>query len=175
MLSNSDNRAMQNDGASTVAVDMPEYGLLEVDLDLCGSQPVADLVVFYDGDCTPCRKKITWLQSLSGDAVMYVNIADEQFDPAALKAGLTKGYFFQEIRGLRSDGTFVSGLDVLRCIFIAANLSWLWLPATWPIVGALVRGAYRALVRWRYCSQRNSTQPRLACRHLPLDHTRWPH
>lgn len=82
---------------------------------------LAELEVFFDGDCPLCRREIAFARRLDGrGAVRFTDIADPSFDPSS--SGISRADLMARIHARTEDGSVVEGVGVSRRLYAAVGL-----------------------------------------------------
>ena len=109
---------------------------------------VAQLEVFYDGDCPLCRREIGLLKRWDRQGrILFTDIAAAEFDAAA--AGVPFDMLMSEIHARLPDGRWIRGVEVFRQLYAAVGFGWLIPPTRWPGVAQLLDAGYRLFARNR--------------------------
>jgi predicted DCC family thiol-disulfide oxidoreductase YuxK len=90
------------------------------------------LEVFFDGECSLCRREIEWLKSKNKDGkVTFVDIAARDFE--ATKYGKSWDEFMAEMHGRLPDGSWLVGLDTFDHLYRVLKMGWLvrWTRWSW--------------------------------------------
>lgn len=90
-----------------------------------------DLEMFYDGDCPLCAKEVAWLRKLDRrQRIRFTDIADPDFDPA--EYGRTMEELMAQMHARRSDGVWLTGVEVFRQLYSSVGFRWLVAPTRLP-------------------------------------------
>jgi predicted DCC family thiol-disulfide oxidoreductase YuxK len=109
---------------------------------------MASLTILYDGACPLCLREVSFLRKrdvrLHADdpRLAFVDIDDPGYDPAAW-GSISYGQAMGRIHALASDGSVIRDVEVFRQAYALVGLGWLYGPSRWPLLRALVDGAYR--------------------------------
>ncbi len=104
--------------------------------------------VFYDSDCPLCEKEIRVLRCLDRrNRVQFTDVADPEFD--ANRYRLTFDDFMDEIQGRKADGTWMTGVEVLRQVYSAVGFGLLVAPTRLPGISHLLDWCYAIFARNR--------------------------
>lgn len=106
--------------------------------------------LLYDGECPLCLREVKFLQKKDGsrNLVAFVNIADEDYNPAD-HGGIDYGTAMGRIHALLPDGTVLRDLAVFRRVYQILGMGWVYAPTQWPIVGKLANLIYQIWAAWR--------------------------
>jgi predicted DCC family thiol-disulfide oxidoreductase YuxK len=98
------------------------------------------LTLLYDAQCPVCALEMDHLRARCSDGrLCFVDIAQPGFDASVY--GLTLAALDAEIHAVRSDGSVLKGVEVLRLAYAAAGLGWVLQPTAWaPLKPAFDRG-----------------------------------
>lgn len=97
--------------------------------------------VFYDGDCPLCMREIRMLMRKDrASRIVFTDIAVASFDASAY--GTTYGALMTKIRGRRSDGTWLEGVDVFRELYAAIGWTRLVAVSRLPMIRSLLTVMY---------------------------------
>ena len=111
------------------------------------------LTIFCDGSCPLCSLEVDMLRRRDRDhRLRWVDISAPGFDASA--HGFTLRDLDAVIHGVRSDGSVVRGLDVLRLAYGAAGLGWLVAATRLPWLKVPSDAAYRLFARHRHAISR---------------------
>ena len=111
------------------------------------------LTIFCDASCPVCALEVDLLRCRDrGGRLRWVDISAPGFDASA--HGFTHRELDAVIHGVRSDGSVVRGLDVLRLAYGAAGLGWLVAATRQPWLRAPSDVAYRLFARHRHAISR---------------------
>jgi predicted DCC family thiol-disulfide oxidoreductase YuxK len=116
-----------------------------------------EIEVFFDGDCPLCSREINLLKKLDkNNNIVFTDIANENFE--ASNYGLTFNDFMAEIRGKLPDGTMISGVEVIRCLYEAVGLKWTVAITRLPIISTVLDLGYKLFAknRLRFTGRCNS-------------------
>ncbi len=106
------------------------------------------LEVFYDGQCSLCRREIGWLKKKDREQrIAFVDIAAADFD--ASKYGKTWEEFMAEMHGRLPDGTWLVGLDTFDHLYRTLRLGWMVRWTRWPLFRPGADWAYRLFAKNR--------------------------
>ncbi len=104
--------------------------------------------VFYDGECPLCRREISVLRRLDRHKrLRFTDIAAPTFD--ALTLNTTYETLMAQIHGRRSDGTWVTGVDVFRELYAAVGLGFVSACTRLPGIRQLLDVVYAWFARHR--------------------------
>jgi len=109
---------------------------------------MASLTILYDGACPLCLREVSFLRQrddrLHPDVprLAFVDIDDPAYDPGAW-GGISYGQAMGRIHALTADGSVVRDVEVFRQAYALVGLGWIYGPSRWPLLRALVDGAYR--------------------------------
>lgn len=107
-----------------------------------------ELEVFYDGQCSLCRREIEWLKKKDRQQrVAFTDIAADGFD--ATKYGKTWDEFMAEMYGRLPDGTWLVGLDTFDHLYRKLQLGWMVRWTRWPLFRPATDWAYRLFAKNR--------------------------
>jgi predicted DCC family thiol-disulfide oxidoreductase YuxK len=111
------------------------------------------LTIFCDASCAVCALEVDMLSRRDRRGQLrWVDISAPGFDPAA--HGFTHRELDAVIHAVRSDGSVVRGLDVLRLAYGAVGLGWLVAATGRPWLRAPTDAAYRLFARHRHALSR---------------------
>lgn len=111
------------------------------------------LTIFCDASCPVCALEVDLLRRRDRDGrLRWVDISAPDFDAGA--HGFAHRELDSVIHGVRSDGSVVRGLDVLRLAYDAAGLGWLVAATRRPWLKAPSDAAYRLFARHRHAISR---------------------
>jgi predicted DCC family thiol-disulfide oxidoreductase YuxK len=106
------------------------------------------LKLLYDGNCPICRREVQWLKRRDRkENLLLEDIADPAF--RADRHGLTQEAVMGAIHGIRSDGSVLRGMAVIREAYRAIGMGWIMAPTGWPIVRPITDWLYRVFARNR--------------------------
>lgn len=110
--------------------------------------PTWTVEVFFDGDCPLCLREINLLRFLDRrQRIRFTDIAAVGFNPADF--GRDMASFMDEIQGRAPDGSFITGMEVIRRLYEAVGLGFLTGWTRWPGASQLSDAAYRLFARNR--------------------------
>jgi predicted DCC family thiol-disulfide oxidoreductase YuxK len=111
------------------------------------------LKLFYDGQCSLCRRAMERLKRRDAQGLIAPeDISDPAFDPA--RYGLTAEQVRTAMHVVLSDGGVLRAMDAVRAAYAALGLGWLVAPTAWPGIRRLADGSYRFLARHRLAFSR---------------------
>lgn len=120
------------------------HGRLEA---AAGEAAEIEIEVFFDGDCPLCQREIACLRRLDRrERIQFTNIAATEF---IVPPGRTFDQLMAEIQGRLPDGTWVSGVEVLRRLYAAVGCRWLVMPTRLPGISQMLDWGYRIFARNR--------------------------
>ena len=106
------------------------------------------LTLLYDAQCPVCSLEMDHLRERCVDGrLLFVDIAEPGFDAA--RYGLTHAAVDAEIHGIRTDGSVLKGVEVLRLAYAAAGLGWVMRPTGWAPLRPAFDAGYRLFARHR--------------------------
>ena len=104
--------------------------------------------VFFDGDCPLCAKEIALLRRADRrERILFTDISSPEFEPSVYGRQLSD--FMDEIQGRLPDGTFLTGMEVIRRLYEAVGLGFLTAWTRWPGASQLSDGGYRLFAKNR--------------------------
>jgi predicted DCC family thiol-disulfide oxidoreductase YuxK len=108
---------------------------------------MAEIEVFYDGDCPLCVREIRLLQKLDRRrSIQFTDISQPSFDPE--RYGRTRSTFMGHIQG-RAGGEWIEGVEVFRRLYSAVGLGPLVAVSRLPGVRHLAEVGYQWFARNR--------------------------
>jgi predicted DCC family thiol-disulfide oxidoreductase YuxK len=109
---------------------------------------VAEVEVFYDGECPLCMREIRMLRGLDKrQRILFTNIADATFDAARL--GLDHTTLMNKIHGRLPDGSLIEGVEVFRRLYSAVGFKTLVACTRLPGVTQALDFAYEKFAKHR--------------------------
>jgi predicted DCC family thiol-disulfide oxidoreductase YuxK len=107
-----------------------------------------ELEMFFDGDCPLCAKEVAWIRWLDRRGrIRFTDIADPNFDPSAY--GKSFEDFMSQMHARRSDGVWVTGVEVFRQLYSLVGFRWLVAPTRLPGVSWVLDCGYTLLAHNR--------------------------
>lgn len=109
---------------------------------------LAQVEVFYDGECPICVKEIRFLKWCDRkNGILFTDIAADEFD--ADSYGFTQQDFMDEIRGRLPDGSWIQGVEVFRRLYAAIGLGPVVFLTRLPLITQMLDLSYRVFARNR--------------------------
>ena len=107
------------------------------------------LTLLYDKSCPICKLEMDNLNARNGQNLLrFIDVSDINFDAA--QVGIPKEEMMRSIHAIKSDGSIVTGVEVLRLAYGAVGFGWISSATTWPILKPLCERAYKYLANNRY-------------------------
>jgi len=109
------------------------------------------LSVFYDGACGVCSKEIAYYRSIADQRILFVNIADDDFDAASY--GRTTAEFQAQLHARDARGQFFTGVEAFRRLWEALPSPFYRLLSRFvglPGIHLAARTGYALFARCRY-------------------------
>ena len=107
------------------------------------------LTLYYDAACPVCALEMDHLRERDAERrLRFVDISAPGFDAAAL--GVRFADLDAAIHAQRPDGSWLSGVQVLRLAYEAVGLGWAWKPVGWAPLRPLAESGYRLFARHRH-------------------------
>ncbi|MDG1895167.1 MAG: DUF393 domain-containing protein [Fuerstiella sp.] len=104
--------------------------------------------MFYDGECPLCMRETRLLQRMDRDQrLRFTNIAAAKFDPGSV--GKSRHELMAEMHGRLPNGSWVTGVEVFRCLYSAVGFG----PIVWltrlPIIKQCLDLGYYLFAKYR--------------------------
>lgn len=131
-----------------------------------------DLEMFFDGGCPLCAKEVAWLRKLDRrQRIRFTDIAAPDFEPA--EYGKTLDELMAQMHARRSDGVWLTGVEVFRQLYSSVGYRWLVAPTRLPGISWVLDRGYAFFAKHRLrltgrCSQEGASCSAGGCR-LPTD------
>ncbi|MEB3307203.1 MAG: DUF393 domain-containing protein [Cyanobacteriota bacterium] len=112
------------------------------------------LTILYDGGCPLCVRETDFLRRRDRlhnglqPQLAFVDIDAADFDPLG-HGGISYREAMGRIHGLEADGRIVRDVAVFQRAYALIGLGWIYAPAGWPVIGALIDRLYTLWARWR--------------------------
>jgi predicted DCC family thiol-disulfide oxidoreductase YuxK len=112
------------------------------------AQAAYDLEVFYDSGCPLCRREIALLERWNRRGRLRFTDIDA---PGFPESGCEKTHpeLMAQLHGRLPDGSWVTGMEVIRRMYAAVGLGWLVPVTRWPIIRSLLDLSYAWFARNR--------------------------
>ncbi|WP_320674111.1 DUF393 domain-containing protein [Prochlorococcus sp. MIT 1341] len=110
---------------------------------------ITKLTFLFDGGCPFCRREVSFLRSRDNmKSIAFVDINSPCYNPD-FYSGISYREGMGRIHAITSSGEVLKGVQVFREAYRLVGLGWVYSPATWPLLGALLDGIYNFWARWR--------------------------
>lgn len=106
------------------------------------------LLVFFDGECPLCKREIKFLESIIhvGNA-KFLDISEEKFEFD--KYNKTYSLLMSEIHALKSDGTWLTGMEVFREVYSLTKFRYLVKLTRLPLIKQIFNICYSIFAKNR--------------------------
>jgi len=109
---------------------------------------VAELTIYYDGDCVICRNEVARLRHWDrAGRLAYADITAPDFLPPA---GADLRALNTEMHALTGDGRLVVGIDSLVTAYTLVGRGWMVAPLRVRLLRPMFAALYRGFARNRY-------------------------
>jgi predicted DCC family thiol-disulfide oxidoreductase YuxK len=107
-----------------------------------------EIEVFFDGECSLCRREIGMLRGLDRkNRIRFTDIAAEDFETSDY--GISHQQLMAEIHARLPDGTWINGVEVFRRLYSAVGFRWLIPFTRLPGISCGLELGYRFFARNR--------------------------
>jgi predicted DCC family thiol-disulfide oxidoreductase YuxK len=106
------------------------------------------LRILYDGNCPLCGNRIAHLRRIDKTGNLEcINFRETHFDWSSVP--VARAELESQIYAITSDGTLISGMDVVRSAYRAAGRGWIAAPTGWPVFRPVFDHLYMFIARNR--------------------------
>lgn len=103
--------------------------------------------VFFDGECPLCKREMDMVKKKDKEnQLLLTDISADGFN----LSGYSMETLMREIHGRKSDGTFVTGVEVFREIYERIGFGFLVKPTRLPIVRQVLSLGYLGFAKLRF-------------------------
>lgn len=103
--------------------------------------------VFFDGDCPLCKREISMIRRKDRECqLILTDIADQNFEPE----NRTLKELMREIHGRKSNGDYVTGVDVFREIYRRLGFGFLVRASEVPGIRQILDLGYKMFAYFRF-------------------------
>ncbi|GAB1545111.1 DUF393 domain-containing protein [Scytonema sp. NUACC21] len=112
--------------------------------------PSWQIKLLYDGECPLCVREVSFLKKRDAGRgrVEFVDIADDNYTPEA-HGGIDFETAMGRIHGVLPDGTIIKNVEVLRRVYEALGMGWVYGATKLPILGFIANKIYGVWAEWR--------------------------
>jgi predicted DCC family thiol-disulfide oxidoreductase YuxK len=106
------------------------------------------LEVFYDEACPLCRREVSFMRRLDASrSIRFTDISHPTFDAAPLDVPWAT--LMSRIHARRANGSWITGVDVFREIYVQLGFGRLVTVSRLPVVSAILNWGYELFARNR--------------------------
>jgi predicted DCC family thiol-disulfide oxidoreductase YuxK len=123
--------------------NLQSHNLTKVAQEPLSSLPSWKIKLLYDGACPLCLREVNFLKRRDAGRglVAFVDIVDHDYTPEE-HGGIDFETAMGRIHAILPDGTIIKNVEVLRRIYEALGMGWVYAATKWPIIGPIVDQLY---------------------------------